>query len=142
MDPVSITLGVLPLVGGAIKSYKAVHKKLKIFRHYSREVRQVQKQLERQSHFFVNEIHLLLRQALEDERSIQLMIKHAHHPRWRSNALEAGMQAMLGEGYRVCQDVIEELGSTIESLQDALSCFDGLAAECRQVHMLRLTCRT
>ena len=133
MDPISITLGVLPLVGGAIKSYKAVHKKLKIFRHYSREVRQVQKQLERQSHFFVNEVHLLLRQIHEDELSIRAMLRDPQDSRWTSRGLEIRLRTMLGEGYEVGRDAIEEIRTTMESLQDGLSCFHQLTAECQEV---------
>ncbi|KAI1860684.1 uncharacterized protein JN550_011409 [Neoarthrinium moseri] len=55
MDPVSLTLAVLPLLGAAIKTYGALRQKLKIYGHYAREIRRVRKQVERQQQFFHNE---------------------------------------------------------------------------------------
>ncbi|KAK4442280.1 hypothetical protein QBC34DRAFT_453209 [Podospora aff. communis PSN243] len=52
MEPVSLALGIIPVLGGSVKIYKSTHSKLKNFRHYSREVDRVRKLFDRQKHFF------------------------------------------------------------------------------------------
>jgi hypothetical protein len=133
MEPVSLAFGVLPVLGGAIKACKLIHKKLRIFRHYSRELRRIHKQIDRQWHFFTNEVHLLLRPAVNDEFIVDAMLKDAHHHRWSSNELEGSLRRSLGKNYEACQDVIEDFRSTIDDLQSVLKCFDALTAECEQV---------
>jgi len=116
-----------------MKTYKIIHRKLKTFCHYSREVKQVQKLLDRQSHFFTNEVHLLLRDVVDDEQNIQLMLKDVHSPRWQSKELEVRMRKILRQNYDVCRGVIEEVDATMQRLQQELRCFDELAAECGRV---------
>ncbi|RBR18564.1 uncharacterized protein FIESC28_06019 [Fusarium coffeatum] len=130
MEPVSLALGVLPIVGGAVKTCKVVRKKLKIFRHYSRELRRVQKRVSRQSQVFTNEVHLLLRPCLNEEDVVELMLKDESHPKWASKELENGMRRSLGESYSSCREIIEDIGSTMESLQSIFDCFDQILDQC------------
>ena len=64
MDPVSLTLGILPLAGGVIKIYKVVRSKLKIFCHYSSEIKKLRKRFELQRNYFLNELELLIHLVL------------------------------------------------------------------------------
>lgn len=133
MEPVSLAFGVLPVIGGAIKGWQIVHKKLKVFRHYSRELQRVQKQIDRQSHFFRNEIHLLLKPAVQDVSIIESMLRDPEHALWKSDEFEAAMRASLGKNYDACLDVIQEVGSTTERFQELFECFESLTAQKRPV---------
>lgn len=133
MEPVSLAFGVLPVLGGAVKACKLIHKKLKIFRHYSRELRRIHKQIDRQWHFFTNEVHLLLRPAVDDDFIVDAMLKDAQHHKWTSKELEGMMRQSLGKNYEACQDVIEDFRSTMEDLQAVFKCFDALVAKCEEV---------
>ncbi|KAH7191984.1 uncharacterized protein B0J16DRAFT_52428 [Fusarium flagelliforme] len=130
MEPVSLALGVLPIVGGAVKTCKVVRKKLKIFRHYSRELRRVQKRVSRQSQVFTNELHLLLRPCVNDEDVVESMLKDERHPKWSSKELEDGMRRSLGESYSSCRELIEDIGSTMADLQSVFDCFDQILDQC------------
>ncbi|KAI1056420.1 hypothetical protein LB507_001650, partial [Fusarium sp. FIESC RH6] len=130
MEPVSLALGVLPIVGGVVKTCKVVRKKLKIFRHYSRELRRVQRRVSRQSQVFTNEVHLLLRPCLHDEDVVELMLKDESHPKWASKELEDGMRRSLGESYSSCRELIEDIGSTMTDLQSVFDCFDQILDQC------------
>ncbi|KAK1494216.1 hypothetical protein CTAM01_09097 [Colletotrichum tamarilloi] len=129
MDPFSLTLGLLPLVGGAIKACSVVRKKFKTFRHYSREVRRIQKQVDRQLNFFTNEIHLLLRRTVENEETIASMLENENTQQWHSSQIEEEMRKALDKDYDVCQGVIEDIVGAAQSFQDDFRCFDGLTAE-------------
>lgn len=133
MEPASLVLGVLPVLGGAIKACRLIHKKLKTFRHYSRELRRIQKQIERQWHFFTNEIHLLLRPVIDDEFIVEGMLSDARHQQWASRKLEGAMRESLGKNYEACRDVIEEFRTIIESLHGLFQCFDELTSQCKRV---------
>ncbi|KAI3336422.1 hypothetical protein HD806DRAFT_5376 [Xylariaceae sp. AK1471] len=129
MDPVSLTLGILPLVGGAIKAYGGLHKKLKCFCHYSREVRRARKQFDRQRQFFHNEIHLLIRPAVEDESAVESMLDDPSHAIWESQELERSLKKHLGQNYGACLDVIEEIGSSNEELLGLMECFNEVESQ-------------
>lgn len=133
MEPVSLAFGVLPVVGGAVKTCKAIRKKLKIFRHYSRELRRVQKRVSGQSVVFTNEVHLLLEPCLHDEDVVELMMKDENHPKWASKELEDGMRRSLGRSYSSCCDLIEDIGSTMTDLQSVFDCFDQILDQCDEV---------
>ncbi|RMI93879.1 hypothetical protein CDV36_016520, partial [Fusarium kuroshium] len=140
MEPASVTLGVFPLVGGAIKGWKVIHKKFSVFRHYSRELQRLDKQVDRQSHFFTNEVHLLLRHALEGvdkERTIVLMLEDPNHPRWKSDELEVGMRGVLGKDYGTCLNIIDDIRSTTDGLEALFCCFDELISQCEQEESLK-----
>ncbi|UZP41902.1 hypothetical protein NXS19_009718 [Fusarium pseudograminearum] len=130
MEPVSLAFGVLPVVGEAVKTCKVVRRKLKLFRHYSRELRRVQKRVGRQSRVFSNEIHLLLRPSLQDEDVVEVMLKDQDHPKWTSQDLEDGMRNSLGDNYTSCREIIEDIGSTLTSLQSVFDCFDQALDQC------------
>ncbi|KAI0385073.1 hypothetical protein F5Y04DRAFT_204856 [Hypomontagnella monticulosa] len=129
MDPLSITLAVLPLVGGALGAYGVIQKKFKIFSHYSREVRRMRKQLDRQQHFFLNETHLLLRPAVDNEGLLECMLNDTDHANWHGKELERGLRDHLGKSYDACQEIIEEIAETIEELREELRCFEELSSQ-------------
>ncbi|KAI2637899.1 hypothetical protein GGS26DRAFT_432189 [Hypomontagnella submonticulosa] len=141
MDPVSITLGVVPLVGGAIGAYGMIQKKFTIFCHYSREVRRVRKRLDRQQHFFRNETHLLLRPAVDDEATLECMLDDANHANWPGKELERGLRDHLGKNYGACQEIIEEITETIDGLRAELQCFEELSSQRQKGEPLKDTIR-
>lgn len=130
MEPVSLAFGVLPVFGGAVKTCKVICKKLKIFRHYSREIRRIQKRVGLKSQVFANEIHLLLRRSLQDEDIVELMLKDEHHPKWSSQELENETRRSLGDSYSSYEHIIEEIGSTMDTIQSIFDCFDQILDQC------------
>lgn len=135
MDPLSITTSVLALLGACIKAYGVVGEKLKIFRHYSREVKRIQTKHHCQVHIFRNEIHHLLRIACpDDEAMIEEMLDDDEHPQWQSTLLQQKLELALGkERERMFKDVIEDMRTSFSELQDDLRCFDSLTGRQREV---------
>jgi len=123
-DPLSIALGVIPLVGVACKTYAALYKKISTFSHYSNAVARFQKQLKLQRRVFENEIHLLLRLAIHDDATIRLMRADLDHENWADGELEQVLRDTLGENYQPCFDIIEDIDAGLAKLQKKLSFFD------------------
>lgn len=123
-DPFSITLGALQLTGVAVKVSLLLKKKIKVFRNYSRELSQVLKGVDRQQKNFSHEVHLILRQAKQDEDSIKEMLKDAECPRWNSHEVQLGLNDAFPTSLDTIQGIIEEIKSTLVSLQSELACFD------------------
>jgi len=133
MDPVSLTIGIVPLLGGSIKLFRASQSKFRAFRHYSREVDRIRKQFERQRQFFLNEIHLALRLVLDDESLIRQMVGDGGHPKWHSEGLETLLiDRFHANNCHVLNEIVDEIGKTITAIQEGLECFSCFEEEARQ----------
>ncbi|ETS81699.1 hypothetical protein PFICI_06701 [Pestalotiopsis fici W106-1] len=124
MDPASLALAILPLALTAIKGYSILHKRMKIFCHYSREIRRLRKHLNRQRQFFHNELHLMIQIALKDDHTVQDMMENPAHWKWECHDLERSLRSLLGQNYETCLEVIEEISSTVRELQDEMESFN------------------
>ncbi|OIW28569.1 hypothetical protein CONLIGDRAFT_632836 [Coniochaeta ligniaria NRRL 30616] len=125
-DPVSLTLGLAPIVGAMFKSYQIVYRKMKVFGRADREVDRLRKGLGRQRQVFVNEMHLLLRLIVDDEEEIEAMVSDADHERWASPDLSQLLQLRLARSYESFQEIVEDIGTSMEYLLKELKRFEGL----------------
>lgn len=139
MDPVSLTLGILPPIGGGIGIYKTCAKKFKVFYHFSREVDRIRKQLNLQRQIFLNENRLILRLAIRDEETIEEMLC-GRSKDWSNAEIETALQGCLKDNYDSCRDLFEEIATSIEDLQKELDCFNDLAAKRNKVSTLSCQC--
>lgn len=134
MDPFTIALGILQITGVAIKVSSVLQKKIKVFRNFSQEVKRALNMVDVQQKNFLHQIHLLLRLARQDEHDIENMLQDANDPRWSSRRLQTGLK----DAFPTCLDTVEvivkDIGSTMQSLQEELSCFD-------EVEMMRAPVR-
>ncbi|PVH71685.1 hypothetical protein DL98DRAFT_503310 [Cadophora sp. DSE1049] len=128
-DPASLALGVIPLVGVVIKSYKEVYSKLKTFRHCSSTVQRVQKKLKFQRRVFENECHLLLRFVLDDDSVVADMKSDSDHDNWKDKGLDRQMRERLSQNYKACLQIVEDIRSAIEGMAEELRCFHVLAIQ-------------
>lgn len=134
MDPASLSLGLIPIIGGSIKLYRASQSRLKTFRHYSGEVNRVRKQFERQRQFFLNEVHLALRLVVDDESLVREMVDDGNHPQWKSQSLGRTMLQRLNENNcEVLNEIVGDIGKTIKDVKEGLKCFDCLEEARREV---------
>ncbi|KAK3323034.1 hypothetical protein B0H66DRAFT_590641 [Apodospora peruviana] len=127
MEPVSLVLGVIPLIGVSVKGYKKTHAKLKDFRHYSREIDRIRRHFERQRQFFLNEIHLILRLALSEEPEehlVEELIDDGAHPLWHSSRLETAFVARFQTNCKTLKDIAEDISGIINDTEMGLECFE------------------
>jgi hypothetical protein len=142
-EAASLFLGVLPVVIEAVKSYQTVREKIRVFRHYSREVKRVQKEFRVREQMFLNECRLLL-QLVVDERKTAAMIKDAHHELWKDEGLDVQLMWCLSGSYESCKDLIEIMLATVEEIENDLKCFDVISEQKTKVnitfHLASFTC--
>lgn len=129
-DPVSVSLGVIPLIGITVKSFTVVYKKLSTFIDYSSTVKLCHKKLRRQRRMFENECHLLLRFAIDDDTNIGLMRVDTNHPDWANDSIDLKLRERLGANYETCLESVLDIQGAISEIQGHLNCFDVLQ-DCR-----------
>ncbi|KAL7948552.1 hypothetical protein V8C42DRAFT_314821 [Trichoderma barbatum] len=123
MDPVSLSYGILPMVGNSVNVYKSVRAKFKVFCRYSAEVERIRKLFGSQRDYFLNEVELVLRLVLQDQAVIKDMMKDPFHTQWRAHCLEKQLEALLGRNTMSLVDLVNDINESIAALQKALQCF-------------------
>ncbi|KAK4159524.1 hypothetical protein QBC43DRAFT_327019, partial [Cladorrhinum sp. PSN259] len=129
MEPVSLALGIVPLIISGIKGYRSLRSKFKIFCHYSAQVERIRKLLGVQRDYFLNETELMLRLVVQDQVLVKEMMKDAKHLEWGSEKLQANMEKQLGRSMEPFKDTVEDILELVVSLENGLGCFDILTAE-------------
>lgn len=136
MDPASLALGILPLLGNTVKVYKCVRDNFKTFRHYSAEVKRIRKLFERQQGYFLNEVELVLRLVLQDQDIIKAMMKKPAHAQWQADSLKEKLNVLLGRNSTSMIDIVNDINESIAALQKAFQCFAPLEEESKRVRRL------
>lgn len=116
-------VGIAPLIGGTIKAYKEVNKKLKLLRHCSREVRKAHKVLKIQRQIFANECRLWLAFGVDDEIASE-MASDASHTGWSDPGLDASLRNRLDHNYETWLELNTGIFDTIDSLEANLGSFN------------------
>ncbi|KZL82960.1 hypothetical protein CI238_01981 [Colletotrichum incanum] len=116
-------LGVVPLIGGAIKAYKQVNGKLKAFRHCSKEAKKIQKVLRIQQQVFSNECRLWLRFAIEDDEIVSEMASDPEHENWGDASLESCLRTRLKNNYEPWVEIIQDITGYVEELENGIRKF-------------------
>ncbi len=133
MEPVSLALGILPLLSEVLKLYNATNSKLKIFRHYSRAIDRARKQFERQRQFFLNETNLVLRLANINTCEVREMVGDLDHPEWCSPDLKNDLEQCLGRNNALIVGIIEDIEYIITQWQEGMECFQCLEEQRQEV---------
>ncbi|KAF6826833.1 hypothetical protein CMUS01_09270 [Colletotrichum musicola] len=122
-------VGIAPLIGGAIKAYKEVNLKLKLFRHSSKEVNKVHKVLRIQRQVFVNECRLWLKFIIDDDETAMGMALDPNHDRWGDPELDSSFKSRLKDNYDTWLDTTKDISESIEELEGSLAAFKETSEE-------------
>jgi len=120
MDPVSISLGVVPLCLSAIKGVKVVKGKIKLLRHHSRDTARFRKRFRTQVSVFLDEFQLLLQDVGTEVSLVSEMVDDCSHDYWDSPELEEELKKHLGRRYDDFQDTVREIGDHITAFDEEL----------------------
>ncbi|KAI1477870.1 hypothetical protein F4774DRAFT_185633 [Daldinia eschscholtzii] len=117
-----LALGVIPLCVATFKGLVQLKSKLKVFRNYHQESRQLRMKLDIETELFRSELsHLLLRWF--DPRLVAAMVSDLNHPQWQASDLEEKIKLHMGTKYNLFQQVIQELNGIMDNLDTKLSSF-------------------
>ncbi|CRK18870.1 hypothetical protein BN1723_012245 [Verticillium longisporum] len=119
-----LAIGIVPLVGLVITSYKAVARNLKTYRHYSKKLKRFQVALSVQRSVFENECHLLLRLVLPNDDAIDEMIADPDHERWADPGLDDAIAQWLGKSLEAYKGSVEASHEALCELEEQLRGFN------------------
>lgn len=119
-------VGVVPLIGVALKSYKTLYSELKAFRRCCSSLKRFHKVLRIQRQLFENECELLLRYCLGDGLVVQRMVANPEHENWSDPKQDESIKKLLKTNYEACGELVGGILEAIQKLESGLSCFQVL----------------
>lgn len=133
-DMAELALGIVPLIGVAIKSYKELLSVISTINHSSSVVNQFYRRLTIQYRIFNNEcvLNLELLESLDDE-NIQDMIGDSGHANWKDATLESDMRKALGGSYVACAELVEDVHNSTKTLEKKLDSLRAIKSERERV---------
>lgn len=126
-------VGVVPIVGFVLQSYKAVSKVLRDFRHCSAVVKRAQFALTYQHRIFENECQLLLQLVDRDNVTIKDMLNDPEHPEWASEDLDRDIVARLGDNREAYLCSVEACSDALKELREQCTEFDAVYGQRKTV---------
>lgn len=131
-------VGVVPIIGIAIKSFKIICSELNTFQHCSSHVRRLYDQLKVQRQIFENECTLLLRDCLDDGPLVDRMIADPSHRFWEDDRSDEDLRVLLKSSYKVCSGLVQTILEAVQKLESGLACFHSLKSKQEKVKPLPL----
>ncbi|KAI0505353.1 hypothetical protein F5B22DRAFT_529482 [Xylaria bambusicola] len=119
-DPISLALGITPLVLSAIKGLKAVRSTLKALRGHDRAIRRLRRSFTTQSHVFLDECHLLLQQVADPD-DVVFMLEDGESELWSDPSLDEKLKEHLGRKFEEVKEIVEEIHSQLKTLDGELN---------------------
>ncbi|KAI0411365.1 hypothetical protein F5X98DRAFT_383849 [Xylaria grammica] len=119
-DPVSLALGIAPLVLSAVKGLKAVRSRLKTLHGHVRVLRRLRRSFTTQSHIFLDECHLLLQQVADPD-DVVFMLEDGQSELWSDPNLDQKLKGHLGRQYKNLKELMEEINDQVKSLDGGLN---------------------
>lgn len=116
-------VGVVPVIGGAIKAYKEVYTKLKLFCHSSKQMKRMHQRFKTHRQIFANECRLWLAFVIDDDIAFE-MASDSEHDGWNDTCLDASFRSQLGNNDDVCLEINTEICQKIDSVEASLAKFE------------------
>ncbi|KAK4097714.1 hypothetical protein N658DRAFT_265360 [Parathielavia hyrcaniae] len=123
-DPISLGLGITPLVIAALKGAKHTKSKIRLVQHHKKELSRVRKRFTTQLSNFRDECQLLLQDARVLPDIAAQMVDDDSHDHWAGDDLECQIRDSLGRKYLEVQEVTKEIRDQITKMDEELSVFD------------------
>jgi hypothetical protein len=122
MDPVSLTLNILPIFFSAVDGFSILQKKIRLMRHYRKEVQWLRTKVDVQARCFKGEIYHLVIDTL-DARKAQLLIRDDDHPYWKNKDLESTLAKHIGELSPEFIRAVREVDAALVQIKAKLAIF-------------------
>jgi hypothetical protein len=122
MDPVSLTLGILPIVTSAVSGFSILRRKIHLMRHYRKEVEWLRTKVEVQARCFKGQIHHLVIDTL-DARKAQSLIRDDDHVYWKNKDVDGIFAKHIGELSPEFIAAIQEVKAALVQIEAKLAIF-------------------
>ncbi|OHF01591.1 hypothetical protein CORC01_03081 [Colletotrichum orchidophilum] len=134
-------VGVVPIVGFVLQSYKAISKTFRDFRHCSTVVKRTRIILTYQERIFKNECQLLLQRAHRGDDAVDEMLDDPDHPEWMNVDLDRNITVWLGSNREAYLCTVEACSEALEGLREQCKEFEAVYAQQKTGERLKDTVR-
>ena len=117
----------LPLLIETIKTYRLVYEKVHTYRNWSKEVERIRARFLTQREFFLNECHLLLLDAVDDDASAKAMLEDLSHSNWSDPNLIGRVDERLSKNRKLGLLIIQSTREALEEIRLELQPFDQIS---------------
>lgn len=129
MEVAGVVIGAVPIVVAALKAWKEVHRKLRTFRHYAKEVKQVYDRVRVQKCVFENELEALLVASGQASDTAQAMLSTLDHQAWTDTSTYTKLAAHLRKDYEIYLESMQTVSANLSEIQREFKAFDCLEAQ-------------
>jgi hypothetical protein len=131
-DPASLTLGLLPLIAGALAAYRSTRQKIRSIKNSPGDIRRLKTKLRCEKTVFTNYCHSLMMNIMiqDSEKTamarVQSTLSNEDSPWWRDEHNDQRAREWIDSSYNCCRDIVEEIISILDKTKRALECFNNL----------------
>jgi hypothetical protein len=122
MDPLSISLGILPIFFSAVQGFSFLQQKIHTLRHYRKEIEWLRTKVDVQARCFKGEIHHLVIDTL-DARRAQSLIRDDDHAYWKNKDVESTLAHHIGGLSDEFVIAMQEVTKALVQIQAKLAVF-------------------
>lgn len=118
-----LALAIAPICFTAFQGFVELQSKIRLFRHYKKEIKWLLRKVEVQEKCYKNEIQFLVIDALEDKHLAQSMITNDNHSHWKSPALLKAVEQHLRDQYSDFLSAYDDVQQALNKIQGKLAVF-------------------
>lgn len=133
-DPVSLSLAIAPLALAALKGFRTLNSKLRIFSHYSRELKRIRTRFEAQQDFFHSECEILLRKVVDSQSQVEAFLRARQFDDDCYDILKR-LCTYLGARQRAFQGTFEDIKESLQDLEAELNGFEQFESKRQDVSL-------
>ncbi|KAI0185939.1 hypothetical protein EV127DRAFT_395970 [Xylaria flabelliformis] len=135
-DPASLVLAIAPLVLEAFKGFRTLGSKLRIFSHYSQELKRIRTRFEAQQDFFESECEILLRKITDSQSQVEAFLRARQFDDDCYDTLKR-LCTYLGPRQKAFEGTFEDIKASLQGLDAELHGFERFESERQDGESLR-----
>ncbi|KAI0509180.1 hypothetical protein F5B22DRAFT_658626 [Xylaria bambusicola] len=127
-DPASLVLAIAPLALEALKGFRKLNSKLRIFCHYSQELKRIRTKFETQQDFFQSECEILLRKVTDSQSQVEVFLRARQFDDSCHDILKR-LCTYLGSRQTAFRGIFEDIKASLQDLEAELHGFEKFESE-------------
>ncbi|KAI0544720.1 hypothetical protein F4679DRAFT_576661 [Xylaria curta] len=135
-DPASLVLAIAPLALEAFKGFRTLNSKLRIFSHYSQELKRIRTRFEAQQDFFQSECEILLRKVTDSQSQVEAFLRARQFDDECHDTLKR-LCTYLGARQKAFQGTFEDIKASHQDLEAELHGFEQFESKRQDGESLR-----
>ncbi|KAI3320341.1 hypothetical protein HD806DRAFT_507301 [Xylariaceae sp. AK1471] len=135
-DPVSLSLAIAPLAIEAFKGFRTLNSKLRIFSHYSQELKRIRTRFEAQQDFFQSECEIPLGKVTDSQTRVEAFLRARQLDDDCYDTLKR-LCTYLGARQNAFKSTFEEIKASLQDLEAELHGFEQFESKRQDGESLR-----